>query len=668
MRQYLLFLFLVCCLSVSAQQQKTWEEVWHQMISEGDLDEEYSEDSYEYLQQLSENPINLNQTSRKELEQLPFLSEQQIDDLLGYLYLYGPMLSLGELRMVRSMDYQQIALLPFFVVAGEAPAKKKTFPSLSTIEKYGKHTITATARIPFYYRKGDYDGVKDGYKGYKYRHSLRYQFSYGSYLKIGLVGSQDAGEPFLSSSNPWGYDSYSYYLQIQQLGLLENMVVGKYKLSTGMGLVLNSSFSLGKQVMLQNMGRQTASLRPHTSRSEADYMQGAAATISLTKPLTATVFASYRPIDVTLNTDGTVSTLITSGYHRTPTELKKKHNTHQTDLGATINYRKNGFHMGANAVYTAFDRPLHPDTQQPYRQYYVQGSDFLNASLSYGYNQYRFSLNGETATNRKGALATIHSLSYLPSENFRLMALQRLYRYDYTSIHAHSFGETSRTQNETGYYLGFSCQATPRLSLQGYADYAYFPWVRYQVSQPSHAWDFMLQADYQLAYWSLMARHRIRLRQKDNADKTTLIADNEHRGRLTLTYAPLSNWSAKTEFDYARSVYKTTSFGYMLGEHLSYACPRWQMNIAASYFHTDDYNSRIYIYERQMQHDFSFPMFYGQGIHMAFFAKADVTKSLMLSVKLGYTNYFDRAVIGSGMQQILQSHTTDLDLQVRCKF
>ena len=80
------------------------------MISEGDLDEEYSEDSYEYLQQLSENPINLNQTSRKELEQLPFLSEQQIDDLLGYLYLYGPMLSLGELRMVRSMDYQQIAL------------------------------------------------------------------------------------------------------------------------------------------------------------------------------------------------------------------------------------------------------------------------------------------------------------------------------------------------------------------------------------------------------------------------------------------------------------------------------------------------------------------------------------------------------------------------------
>ena len=132
------------------------------MVSEGDLEEDLLEDSYEYLQQLSECPINLNQTSRKELEQLPFLSEQQIDDLLGYLYLYAPIRSLSELRMIKSMGYQQIALMRFFAVAGESLVEEKTFPSLSTIEKYGKHTITATGRIPFYYRKGDYDGVKNG--------------------------------------------------------------------------------------------------------------------------------------------------------------------------------------------------------------------------------------------------------------------------------------------------------------------------------------------------------------------------------------------------------------------------------------------------------------------------------------------------------------------------
>ena len=667
MRHWLVSLCLVCCLSATAQQQTTWEQVWHEVINTEDMDAEEAEATYERLQQLSEHPINLNNTSREELEQLPFLSEQQIDELIEYLLRYGPMRSYGELRMIRAMDFQQLSLLPFFVEIGEAPEKKKTFPRWSNIARYGKHTLTLTGRLPFYSHQGDLSNSDKSYLGPKYRHSLRYEFSYGRTLKLGFVGAQDAGEPFFSSHNPWGYDAYSYYLQVQRLGRLENAILGKYKISAGMGLVLNTGFSLGKQVMLQNLGRHTNSLRPHGSRSEADYMQGAAATVRLFRPLTATLFASYRPVDATLNTDGSVATIITSGYHRTLAEQQKKHNTHQTDLGATINYRHKGLRLGANAVYTSFDRRLSPNTKEYYRLYYPQGEHFLNTSLDYGYKYHHFTLNGETAINGDGALATIHTLGY-QSDFFSIMALQRFYSYRYNSIHAHSFGETSRTQNESGYYLGLTWNPFGSLNLQGYVDYAYFPWQRYQVSQPSHAWDFMLQADYQLQRWSLSARHRLRLRQKDNADKTALIPDNQQRGRLTLTYAHPSNWSAKTECDYALSDYKTASRGYMVSEHVAWSNSKWQTSLTAGYFHTDDYSSRIYIYERQMQHDFSFPMFYGQGIRAALFVKATVTQQLQLLAKLGYTNYFDRAVIGTGQQQIAQSHTTDLDLQLRWKF
>ena len=667
MRHWLVSLCLVCCLSATAQQQTTWEQVWHEVINTEDMDAEEAEATYERLQQLSEHPINLNNTSREELEQLPFLSEQQIDELIEYLLRYGPMRSYGELRMIRAMDFQQLSLLPFFVEIGEAPEKKKTFPRWSNIARYGKHTLTLTGRLPFYSHQGDLSNSDKSYLGPKYRHSLRYEFSYGRTLKLGFVGAQDAGEPFFSSHNPWGYDAYSYYLQVQRLGRLENAILGKYKISAGMGLVLNTGFSLGKQVMLQNLGRHTNSLRPHGSRSEADYMQGAAATVRLFRPLTATLFASYRPVDATLNTDGSVATIITSGYHRTLAEQQKKHNTHQTDLGATINYRHEGLRLGANAVYTSFDRRLSPNTKEYYRLYYPQGEHFLNTSLDYGYKYHHFTLNGETAINGDGALATIHTLGY-QSDFFSIMALQRFYSYRYNSIHAHSFGETSRTQNESGYYLGLTWNPFGSLNLQGYVDYAYFPWQRYQVSQPSHAWDFMLQADYQLQRWSLSARHRLRLRQKDNADKTALIPDNQQRGRLTLTYAHPSKWSAKTEYDYALSDYKIASRGYMVSEHVAWSNSKWQTSLTAGYFHTDDYSSRIYIYERQMQHDFSFPMFYGQGIRAALFVKATVTQQLQLSAKLGYTNYFDRAVIGTGQQQIAQSHTTDLDLQLRWKF
>lgn len=668
MKHWFVSLCLTFCLSAIAQHQTTWEQIWHEVIHTEDMDDDEAEDTYERLQQLAEHPVDLNKATHQELEQLPFLSEQQIDELMEYLLRYGPMRSFGELRMIRSLSYQQQALLPFFVEIREEPVKEKAFPHWSTIARYGKHTLTMTGRLPCYNRQGDLDHHDTGYLGPKYRHSLRYEFSYGTYLKLGFVGAQDAGEPFFSSNNPWGYDAYSYYLQIQHLGRLENAIVGKYKISAGMGLVLNSSFSLGKQVMLQSLGRHTNTLRPHGSRSEADYLQGAAATVRLFRPLTATFFASYRPVDATLNTDGTAATIITSGYHRTLTEFKKKHNTHQADVGATINYRQGGFHLGANAAYTQLDRRLQPNKKERYRLYYPQGEHFLNTSIDYGYKHYRFTFNGETATNADGALATIHTLSYQPSQFLSIMALQRFYSYRYTSLHAHCFGETSRTQNESGYYLGFSWHPISNLNLQGYADYAYFPWERYQVSQSSHSWDFMFQGDYQLQRWNLSARHRVRLRQKDNADKTALVPDNEQRGRLSLTYAHPSNWSAKTELDYVRSDYKTTSRGYMVSEHLAFSQQWWQMSLTAGYFNTDDYNGRIYIYERQMQHDFSFPMFYGQGIRTALFVKADVMQQLQLSAKLGYTNYFDRAVIGTGQQQIAQSHTTDLDLQVRWKF
>lgn len=668
MKHWFVSLCLTFCLSAIAQHQTTWEQTWHEVIHTEDMDDDEAEDTYERLQQLAEHPVDLNKATHQELEQLPFLSEQQIDELMEYLLRYGPMRSFGELRMIRSLSYQQQALLPFFVEIREEPVKEKAFPHWSTIARYGKHTLTMTGRLPCYNRQGDLDHHDTGYLGPKYRHSLRYEFSYGTYLKLGFVGAQDAGEPFFSSNNPWGYDAYSYYLQIQHLGRLENAIVGKYKISAGMGLVLNSSFSLGKQVMLQSLGRHTNTLRPHGSRSEADYLQGAAATVRLFRPLTATFFASYRPVDATLNTDGTAATIITSGYHRTLTEFKKKHNTHQADVGATINYRQGGFHLGANAAYTQLDRRLQPNKKERYRLYYPQGEHFLNTSIDYGYKHYRFTFNGETATNADGALATIHTLSYQPSQFLSIMALQRFYSYRYTSLHAHCFGETSRTQNESGYYLGFSWHPISNLNLQGYADYAYFPWERYQVSQSSHSWDFMFQGDYQLQRWNLSARHRVRLRQKDNADKTALVPDNEQRGRLSLTYAHPSNWSAKTELDYVRSDYRTTSRGYMVSEHLAFSQQWWQMSLTAGYFNTDDYNGRIYIYERQMQHDFSFPMFYGQGIRTALFVKADVMQQLQLSAKLGYTNYFDRAVIGTGQQQIAQSHTTDLDLQVRWKF
>lgn len=657
MKTLLTIIIMLFCLNMTGQNIRPWEQTLAGIMTAEDMESAEWEDTYEMLCELEQNPLNLNTTTREELEALPFLSAQQVEGIMEYLYRYNSMKSMNELRMIRSLDYPQIELLRHFCYV-EVKQDETVFPKLSDILKYGRHEMMANARVSFYERKGD----QNGYLGYPYRHWLRYQFSYHDHVKLGGVGSQDAGEPFFANRNMAGYDFYSYYLQLKHLGRVENLVVGKYKLSVGMGLVVNNSFGMGKLAMLQQLGRSTNTVRPHASRSQSGFFQGAAATLSLSQQWQLTAFASYRPIDATLNDDGSMRTILTDGYHRTPAEMEKKNNTHATDAGAHVAYRWNGLHAGATALYTHFDRQLQPQTSTLYRRYYPQGNDFLNISADYGYLHHRFALNGETAINRDGALATINSFSLNTTNGLNVLVLQRFFSYRYTALYARTMTEGSRVQNESAVYLGLTWQPSPRLRLQAYTDYAYFAWVRYQVSQSSYAWDNLLTGTYKLGQWTATARYRLHLRQKDNDTKTALVNQMEHRGRLTMSWQDNGRLSCSTQADAVCTVGET---GYMLSQTASYQWRILKLNGLAGYFHTDSYASRLYVYERSPLYSFSFPAYYGEGLRLALMAQVSVNQHLSLTAKLGLTRYFDRETISSGLQQIDGPMQTDLDVQMR---
>lgn len=136
-------------------------------------------------------------------------------------------------------------------------------------------------QVPLYEREGD----RNGYLGYKYKHWFRYSFKYGDYVKAGLTGAQDAGEPFFSNCNRWGYDHYAYYVLVRKLGRFKSIALGQYKLRLGLGLAMNTGFTLGKTAVA-TMSIPTNAIAANSSRSEAYYLQGAAATIGITNILT----------------------------------------------------------------------------------------------------------------------------------------------------------------------------------------------------------------------------------------------------------------------------------------------------------------------------------------------------------------------------------------------
>lgn len=661
MKQLLYILFILFTLSATAQND--WHEAFRDWLTAEDMEDSYSEELLEQLEDLVVHPINLNQTSQEELETLPFLTAQQVEGLIAYIDHYRPVRTLSELQMVSTLDYHTRRLLQFFVVAGEEK-QPSLWPTLNDLLKNGDHQLSVATKIPFYEREGD----RNGYLGYKYRHDIRYQYSFGRRIKAGITAAQDAGEPFFSNRNKTGYDQYNYYVQLRDFGHLEALNVGHYQVKMGMGLLMNTSFKTGKLAMLQTMGRSTHTLTAHSSRSAGNHLQGVAATLRLSKHWHTTVFLSYQAIDATLNDDGSARTLLYSGYHRTPTEMEKKHNTYETVVGGSIGWQQGTWRIHANAVYTNYDRPLQPLQNARYRTYAAQGNHLLNTSVDYGWNNHQWAISGETAFNRQGAIASIHTISNRLTEQLTLMLLHRYYDKRYTSQYANSFREGSSIQNEHGIYVGATWQPSRSWLVQGYTDYAHFSWPRYQVSTASDAFDALLSTRYSRKQWTWNLRYRLHIKQHDNDTKQILVNQTSHRLRMVVDWKPFEPLMLRTQGDgVVVSESGTNSRGMMLCQQARWH-NRWlKVTGTLAWFHSDDYDSRLYQYEPSMQYDFSFPAYYGHGIRYALLLQADIGKRLVVGMKIGVTDYFDRTTVGTGLQQVNQSSMTDLLVQLNVK-
>lgn len=654
---FLLTLLLMCPMAASADTE--WETWLEDLMQDGDYSEAQYEEMYNSLSDMTQNKININHATRQELEALPFLSEKQVMDIMEYLDRYHSMKSLNELMSIESIDYETRQLLYEFLYVGEG--KSPGFPSLSTLSKYGKNELSLYGKLPMYDRAGD---AADGeYLGYKYKFWTRYTFSYSDYVKAGFVAAQDAGEPFFSQNNKYGFDQYSAYLMLKRLGRVEALVIGRYSVSAGMGLVMNNGFSIGKTSILQNMGRQGCVLRPHTSASESGYLQGIAVSFSLTGNLSLTPFLSYRKTDATLNSDGTISTLLNNNYHRTSAELSKKNNTSISAAGFNAIWNIGDFSLGATAVYTHLSRPLNPNMSATYKRIYPVGSNFFNASLSYSWRHYPFCINGETAISDKGAIATVNSLGYYLSQYVDVMGIYRFYSFRYNSMYSNAFSEGDKTQNESGLYLGVNWHPSYGLDISAYTDIAYFVWPRYGVSQSSYASDNVLSIRYKTGNWLLSARYRLHLKQKDGSG-SNLQWRQEHRARLSAEWSD-ERWVSRTQIDNTKV---SVSQGYMLTQNFGFISPKYSLYIGGKYFNTDGYDSRLYSYERAMPRTFSYPSYFGHGIRYSLVAEWRPVPSLQFTAKSGVVDYFDRSTIGTSHQQINASSACDIELGMKWKW
>ncbi len=672
--------FLFIYVENLTAQSLTWEEFVERMVVDEESEQASWEHLYEELAERHAHPFNLNSLTREQLETLPFLSPQQIENLLAYLYVHGPALTLSELQLVEGLDYDTRAMLSLFVRVGEADERRAPL-RWKNLLRHGEHEAVGRMDIPFYYRKGYYQYPPDvlekypnrRYLGGRFYHSLRYQYTYGTRLSAGVVMENDAGEPFFRHGNK-GYDFYSYYLLLHDVGRLRTLALGNYRLNFGQGLVVNNQFSLGKQSVLTGIYSRNKGIKKHSSTGEDDYLRGMAAAWQFGR-VELTGFYSLRHRDATLK-DGFITSLKTDGYHRTPLEREKKNNVRNHLAGLHLAYELPAFNIGLTGVYTVFNRPFKPT--RAYQQYDPRGREFAALGLDYRWDGHRFSLVGETAIGGNGALATLNALAYRFSPAVNILLLHRYYAKNFEGLFARSFEEGGRVRNEHGLYVGGELLFGDRLKATAYVDCFRFPAPKYRASVPgSKGVEVFAQfTGHAGACVDWLLRYRFKSKGEnftleDDGRKGIASADR-HTGKAQLRWQAAPAWMLKTTLDYVHTdfISKGREQGFQLGQSVAWrpSGKRLQVEAGGSYFHTDSYDPRIYSYERGLLYTFSFPSCYGHGLHAYLWGSWSVNSMFTMIVKYVYTGYFDRDHIGSGTQEIEGRSKQDLQLQLRVRF
>ena len=645
-------------------------------LADDEAEEEWGSELMEDLYELYCHPLNLNDLHEEQLTELPFLTNLQIGDLIDYADRHQPVVSTGELMSITSLDYTTRRLLQLFLYAGPLPQKKLTLKNLLA---HSDHELTLRSDIPLYTRMGfaDYPASvlsanpNKVYLGSQPYLSARYTLEAMGRIEAGFQLEKDAGES--------GVDYWAAYALLRRTGPVDVLAVGDYRISFGMGLVVNTASGFGKTMMLSSISRMDRGIRRHSGMAESGYMSGVASTVRLGSRMRLSAFFSHRNTDGTLTEDGSAITSVrTDGMHRTQSEQRRKGNLRKTDFGGNISWQGEHLRLSATAVHTRYSLPLQPrhDTAASlYRLYNVSGSDFTAFSLAYRYIARQFTLSGETASTAQGGVG---SLLAFQSElgGHQLTLIGRYYSPDFVSINGKTFGNNSHPQNESGIYVGWQRQLSRVLRAEAYADYMYFPWLKYQVSKPSNALELMAQLSYTPTAGQLVSlRYRTKSQQRDwKVDGTLhheLILHTTHTARLMHVWDVVPQLRLKSMLNGSLSHRpdKGNSIGWSLSENVSWKPFAWmQTSLAVTYFHTDDYSSRIYLYEPSLLYTFGMSAVYDQGLRAALLATIHPWKGVDITAKIGHTHMFQNPTIGTGLDLIPSSHREDLQLQLRWSF
>lgn len=579
----------------------------------------------EDLQERTIHQLDINQCTGEDLAALRIWQPLDVANFLRYRENYGPFLSLYELQAVPGLELDEIkAILPYLKLAGNVNQK----PFLKRMWTGNNNLFLRWSR-PYVSNESTRSWLGGPDRMYiRYRHQSNAEFSYG------FTAEQDPGEPFFADKNKTGFDFYSahWFWRPRNHPWIKTLAIGDFTTSWGQGIVMLNGFGTRKGVFLTSIKQTRNGFNPYSGAEENNFHRGVAIETKPFPHIEVGAFASWNRKDANLNAVDSLqqeneelqgfSSLLTSGLHRTPSELADKDAILNFQSGISAKYLiKNGGHIGVQVLHDQIDRNFQGEVPA-YRQFTAGQTIQQYISTDHSLTWRNLHWFGEWAVDQRGNTGFLEGLLVSLDRKLDAGLLFRRFSKGYSPRQGNPVAEFTGASNETGLMTNLEFRPGIRWTFQGYVDFYRSFWLRFGSVAPVSGVDHRWRITYNVKRkWSAYLEARWENTSGKEAPGTSPLRENNQdhwqQYRLQLSTQINKTWEWRQRIDYG--IYKepgNESHGWALYEDLLFKPIQnpFSFTLRWSIFSTDGYDVRFYSFENDLLNSFSIPPYYGYGI------------------------------------------------------
>ncbi len=639
---FIAFFVLLSPITLYAQTDSLQIE-WAELSEEGT-------EITEILENLSSNPVSMNDADREEWLSIPFITPEMADSILSVKDRKG--------RFASKRDLSSI-------VGRKLYSKIKDFVILS---RPSPHKTTFTQKN--YRSVEEPEEIKNNvYTGDEYYSYTKMQYQYGNSLKAGFLANKDVGE-----------NSYLDLWRISVEYKKENwrVIAGSYYLQFGEGLLFSNPFSSQKSSMATmpfRTGYEGGSY--YLSTLENSGQTGVYLSTNLAYESKLHVFYGRNQRDARLNQDGVIIGIDYDGYHRTEHEEDGKDliNENMRGVALTTNLIPST-HVGLIWSGVSWDPGLSFNIEtagesEARRQYYNFSGDGLNEQGIYYQTGFRqLSLSGEASFSDEGSPGYIQSI-YLKNDKSKIGVKYWYLTRNFQSPYGRVFDDSDPfPRAEEGIYLGITIDPADKLTVNGYKLLKKSLWREYFEPMPVKSDEWLLQTDYKIERGVITAR----LRQKQSEEFTYDTDERQYRFtsdqtylRLQFEYRPSGKLRLRTRWEFTR-LQPGSEEGTNLFQDISFATSgNTTISGRISFFETESWDTRIYEYESDIPGSFANIPVYGKGHKWYIMIRKTMIENVSVWLKLRYRYMEDINVLSNGWQMTESTLSRDIRFQMQLK-